>query len=136
VVPGDLLLVQPGEIVPVDGHLERDVAVLGGRESTATMSRAHAEIARLIRRLGRVLDGHDPGPPDDAEVLEVRRLVYGLHAILRLHFAQEEEEYFSLLDEPTGSDRRSPMNVGRTDDTVGTHPGPSPLVKGCSAGRR
>jgi cation transport ATPase len=62
VVPGDLLLVQPGEIVPVDGHVERDVAVLGGQESTATMSRAHAEIARLIRRLGRVLDGHDPGP--------------------------------------------------------------------------
>jgi hypothetical protein len=46
-----------------------------------------------------------PGP-NDAEVLEVRRLLYGLHALLRLHFAQEEEEYFSLLDEPTGSDRR------------------------------
>ena len=34
-------------------------------------------------------------------MLELRRLLYGLHAILRLHFAQEEEEgYFSLLDEP------------------------------------
>ena len=64
------------------------------------MSRAHAEIARLIRRLGRVLDALDPDRPDASEVLELRRLLYGLHAILRLHFAQEEEGYFSLLDEP------------------------------------
>ena len=74
---------------------------LGGSESTITMSRAHAEIARLIRRLGRVLDALDPDRPDAGEVLELRRLLYGLHAILRLHFAQEEEGYFSLLDEPT-----------------------------------
>ena len=74
---------------------------LGGSESTVTMSRAHAEIARLIRRLGRVLDALDPDRPDASEVLALRRLLYGLHAILRLHFAQEEEGYFSLLDEPT-----------------------------------
>ena len=74
--------------------------LLGGAETTVTMSRAHAEIARLIRRLGRVLDGLDPEHPDSSELLELRRLLYGLHAILRLHFAQEEEGYFSLLDEP------------------------------------
>ena len=74
--------------------------VLGGAESTATMSRAHAEIVRLIRRLGRVLEAIDAEQPDDGDVRELRRLLYGLHAILRLHFAQEEEGYFSLLDEP------------------------------------
>ena len=74
--------------------------VLGGAESTATMSRAHAEIVRLIRRLGRVLEAIDAERPDDGDVRELRRLLYGLHAILRLHFAQEEEGYFSLLDEP------------------------------------
>jgi heavy metal translocating P-type ATPase len=73
--------------------------VLGGTDSTATMSRAHAEIAHLIRRLGRVLDTIDPEQPDDVELAELRRLLYGLHAILRLHFAQEEEEYFTLIDE-------------------------------------
>jgi hemerythrin-like domain-containing protein len=73
--------------------------VLGGAESTATMSRAHAEIARLIRRLGRVLEAIDAEQPDDDDVRELRRLLYGLHAILRLHFAQEEEGYFSLLEE-------------------------------------
>ena len=74
--------------------------VLGGAETTATMSRAHAEIVRLIRRLGRVLEAIDAEQPDEADVRELRRLLYGLHAILRLHFAQEEEGYFSLLDEP------------------------------------
>jgi hemerythrin-like domain-containing protein len=74
--------------------------VLGGAETTATMSRAHAEIARLIRRLGRVLEAIDAEQPDEDDVRAMRRLLYGLHAILRLHFAQEEEGYFSLLDEP------------------------------------
>jgi heavy metal translocating P-type ATPase len=71
-----------------------------GTEVTVTMSRAHAEIARLIRRLGHVVEELDPDHLDDVEVLELRRLLYGLDAILRLHFAQEEEGYFSLLDEP------------------------------------
>ena len=72
------------------------------------MSRAHAEIARLIRRLGRVVDALDGERPDPSEILEVRRLLYGLHAILRLHFAQEEEGYFSLLGDPTGPITESP----------------------------
>ena len=71
-----------------------------GTEVTVTMSRAHAEIARLIRRLGHVVEELDPDHVDDVEVLKLRRLLYGLGAILRLHFAQEEEGYFSLLDEP------------------------------------
>jgi len=32
-------------------------------------------------------------------VLELRRLLYGLHAILVLHFAQEEESYLSLAED-------------------------------------
>jgi hypothetical protein len=35
-----------------------------------------------------------------AEILRLTRLLGGLHAILRPHFAQEEEAYLSLLDEP------------------------------------
>ena len=89
--------VGPHEVAELYPVLDR---ALGGSESTVTMSRAHAEIARLIRRLGRVLDALDPDRPDASEVLELRRLLYGLHAILRLHFAQEEEGYFSLLEEP------------------------------------
>jgi hypothetical protein len=72
----------------------------GNTEATATMTRAHYEVARLIRRLGRVLDELDVTGIDDSDVLELRRLLYGLHAILELHFAQEDEAFLSVLDEP------------------------------------
>ena len=63
------------------------------------MSRAHVEIAHLIRRIGRVLDDLDPAGPDDDDITELRRLLYGLHAVLQLHFAQEDEGYLSLADD-------------------------------------
>jgi heavy metal translocating P-type ATPase len=73
--------------------------VLGGDDPTATMSRAHVEISHLIRRIGRVLDGLGPEGPDADDIIELRRLLYGLHAILQLHFAQEDEGYLSFADD-------------------------------------
>ncbi len=73
--------------------------VLGGREPTAPMSRAHVEIAHQIRRLGQLLDDIGASGPDEDDIDEIRRLLYGLHAILRLHTLQEEESYLSLGDE-------------------------------------
>ena len=73
--------------------------VLGGNDPTGTMSRAHVEIAHYIRRLGHVIDTAESAGPDADDVLEIRRLLYGLHAILDLHFAQEDEGYLSLADE-------------------------------------
>jgi heavy metal translocating P-type ATPase len=73
--------------------------VLGGNDPTATMSRAHVEISHLIRRLGRVLDDIGGEGPDADDIIELRRLLYGLHAILQLHFAQEDEGYLSLVDD-------------------------------------
>ncbi|MEU1706412.1 heavy metal translocating P-type ATPase [Streptomyces sp. NPDC005706] len=69
---------------------------LGGPEATATMSRAHTEIERLSRRIATHLQlAHDgglaPGQLDD-----LRSCLYGLNTALRLHFTQEEENYFSL----------------------------------------
>ena len=75
-------------------------AALGGAEPTATMARAHAEIAHEIRLLGRLLDDIGAGPPDDQDLVELRRLLYGLHAVLRLHTEQEEESYLSLAPSP------------------------------------
>jgi hypothetical protein len=70
---------------------------LGATDPTGTMSRAHLEIAHQTGRLGRLLEQPADGPePED--LLELRQLLYGLHAILRLHFAQEEESYLSLAE--------------------------------------
>lgn len=68
---------------------------LGGSDPTGAMSRGHVEISQQVRRLGRMLDDLSDGSLED-ELLEMQRLLYGLHAILRLHFAQEEEGYLSL----------------------------------------
>ncbi len=83
-----------------------DRALGGG--ATATMSRAHAEIAHQIRRFGQLLADIGDQPPDDVDVADLRALLYGLHAILRLHTIQEDESYLSLSDEtvdrqPSGS---------------------------------
>ncbi|MFF5264724.1 heavy metal translocating P-type ATPase [Actinomadura viridis] len=71
---------------------------LGGADPTGTMSRAHAEIADLTRRIGLLSAELDHDPAGDG-ARELRRTVEQLHAILRLHFVQEEESYFVLADE-------------------------------------
>jgi heavy metal translocating P-type ATPase len=73
--------------------------LLGGTDPTATMSRAHAEISHQIRRLGQLLDDIGTGEPDQVDIADLRGLLYGLHAILRLHTAQEDESYLSLAEE-------------------------------------
>jgi heavy metal translocating P-type ATPase len=74
---------------------------LGGEDPTGAMSRGHAEIVHLARRLGRLIDELPAGGPTPDDVPELRRVLYGLDAVLRLHFAQEDEGYFSLVDDDT-----------------------------------
>jgi hemerythrin-like domain-containing protein len=78
--------------------------LLGGDDPTAPMSREHAEIARQIARLGRLLDDIGDSRPDEADLADLRSILYGLDAILRLHTTQEDETYLSLggaADEPS-----------------------------------
>ncbi|MGO8683237.1 MAG: heavy metal translocating P-type ATPase [Thermoleophilia bacterium] len=67
-------------------------------DAMGPMSRAHAEINHQIRRLGRLLDEINEDGPDTIDLAELRSLLYGLHAVLLLHLAQEEESYLSLSD--------------------------------------
>lgn len=80
---------------------------LGGTNATADMSRTHAEIEHLISRLHRLVNGLEKDiRPED--IIELRRLLYGLYAVLRLHNALEEEGAFSLVPDgpPQGHSRR------------------------------
>ena len=72
--------------------------LLGGTDPTAPMSRAHAEIGYQIARLGRLIDDIGNGPPTEDDIADLRSLLYGLHAVLRLHTVQEDETYLSLDD--------------------------------------
>ena len=72
--------------------------VLGGADPTAPMSRAHAEIAVQIARLGRLIDDIGDRDPDEADIADLRDILYGLYAVLRLHTVQEDETYLSLGD--------------------------------------
>ncbi|MFY0583196.1 heavy metal translocating P-type ATPase [Cystobacter fuscus] len=65
--------------------------LLGGEDPLGSMSRTHREIAHLGRLYQRRVSDLPEEGPDPAERRELRRLLYGLGAILQLHFAQEEE---------------------------------------------
>lgn len=70
---------------------------LGGAPATTALSRTHAEIEHQVGRLSRLLDGLDDQAAQPEDIIELRRLLYGLYGILRLHNAQEEEGAFSLI---------------------------------------
>ncbi|WP_338051883.1 heavy metal translocating P-type ATPase [Pseudonocardia acidicola] len=77
---------------------------LGGDDPVGPMNRGHVEICHLTRRLGRLLDELPADGPDPQDVEDLQQTLYGLHALLRLHFAQEEESFFTLAeDAPAGA---------------------------------
>src|SRR5207237_2708342 len=82
-----------------DAHLYPVVArIIGGADPTGPMARAHLEIRRLAGMLSRLVDELPPGGPGPDDLRDLRRVLYGLHAVLRLHFAQEDEAYLSLFE--------------------------------------
>lgn len=74
-------------------------ATLRGDDPLAAMSRGHQEIFHLTTVLDRIVagSGDEMEPADRGEAL---RLLYALDAVLRLHFAQEEELLATLEDGP------------------------------------
>ena len=100
------------EILPHDEAEDAKVypivaKIMGGTDPTATMTRAHLEISHLVNLLGRTVDDLPPEGPGAEDVRELKRILYGLHAILSLHFAQEEESFLTILDSGTLGERVS-----------------------------
>lgn len=89
------------EIIPHETNDETKIypavnEILPGEDSMATMSRAHREIFHLVEVFQRQVDDLPEVGPQPADIRDLRRTLYGLHAILRLHFDQEEELYASM----------------------------------------
>lgn len=78
---------------PVIAGLLRD------EDPTGPLIQTHHEIHRLARLYGRLVAQLPAEGPAAEDLRDLRRVLYGLHAILSLHFAQEEELY--SLFEPT-----------------------------------
>jgi hypothetical protein len=67
-----------------------------GSDPLAGMSRTHMEIQRQVHNFTTMRRALDTNGPDEAQRYELQRLLHGLEAITRLHFAQEEEIYRAL----------------------------------------
>lgn len=79
-------------------ELDRLIGKRGDTGATDTMRRDHAEVGRLVERLGEVRARLHEGELGPAELREARRVLYGLHTLVRVHFAKEEDVYLPLLD--------------------------------------
>ena len=71
--------------------------MLKAEDPTGPLIQTHHEIHRLTRLYGRLVAHLPAEGPAREDCRDLRRVLYGLHAILSLHFAQEEELY-SLLE--------------------------------------
>lgn len=95
----DVLLRQ--RLLPHEQHDDREIYArirqrADAPDSLAGMSRTHMEIRRQVHNLTSLRTALPPNGPDTLQRTEIERLLYGLEAITRLHFAQEEELYRSM----------------------------------------
>lgn len=92
-------------------------ASLGAPEAVRLLTMDHQEIVGLIgelRTLRRALADHDVVDPHLKR--ELRRVLLGLHALLRAHFAKEEEVVLPLLEA-----RMTPAEAERLVHSMGRH---------------
>lgn len=71
--------------------------MLEEEDPTGPLIQTHHEIRRLTRLFDRLVAQLPAEGPRPEDLRDLRRALYGLHAILTLHFAQEDELY-SLFD--------------------------------------
>jgi heavy metal translocating P-type ATPase len=86
------------ELLPHEREEQRTAYPLLGKmlkeeDPTGPLIQTHHEIHRLTRLFGRLVAQLPAEGPRPEDFRDLRRALYGLHAILTLHFAQEEELY-------------------------------------------
>jgi hypothetical protein len=92
-----------GELIPhmdaveaiLYGHLE---TIMGPRHTMAPMREEHATVRALIAELGTFQVHEADCSWNEMEGLALRRALYRLHALLKVHLA-EEEQYLAVLDQ-------------------------------------
>ena len=92
--------------------------VMGSPGATAGMRRDHVEIARMADAL-RFLQLRLQHNPTRETIEALRRLLYGLYAVVMLHFAKEEELYLPLLDRELRGEALARLLRGMQERSLG-----------------
>lgn len=77
-------------------------AAMDAPGATDTMSRDHVDVLSRIAELAREIA--DRGPVEPPTAARLRSQLYGLEAVISLHFDKEEEIYLPILDAALGPD--------------------------------
>jgi len=99
-----------GQLVPHMEAIERTLydrleVLMDGRHSMAPMREEHRAVRRLVQELGRYRDHAEGCSWSAVEGLALRRALYRLHSLLKVHLA-EEELYLGVLDRKlTGAEK-------------------------------
>lgn len=91
-----------GQLIPhidaVESNLyDRLEAIMGPRHTMAPMREEHQIVRSLVAELGTYQVHEDHCTWNEMEGLALRRALYRLHALLKVHLA-EEEQYLAVLD--------------------------------------
>jgi iron-sulfur cluster repair protein YtfE (RIC family) len=78
--------------------------VLGSPDATRTMSRDHVEVGRYIEELAQLRQ-----EVSSQNFKALQRVLYGLYALVKVHFAKEEEVYLPLLEERLSPEEAAEM---------------------------
>lgn len=96
--------------------------VLGSPDATRTMTRDHMEVGRYIEELAGLQQQLAP-----RNFKALQRVLYGLYALVKVHFAKEEEVYLPILEERLSSKEAKEMfeamenAASRAKDEVHAH---------------
>ncbi len=91
-----------GQYLPHQDAVEANLydrleSIMGPRHTMAPMREEHKIVRALIDELGSYQVHEDNCSWDELQGLAVRRVLYRLHALLKVHLA-EEEQYLAVLD--------------------------------------
>lgn len=69
----------------------------------------HAEVGRLTEELRQLREQLADQAPSVEQARELRRVLYGLYTLVKVHFAKEEDVYLPLLDSHLTADEARAM---------------------------
>lgn len=105
---GEMSAFLTGTLIPHVDAAERTLypeleRMFQNRHSMAPMRREHAEVRRLVTELATLTGRVDAGRVTIGKTLALRRVMFQLYALLKIHLA-EEEAYLRIIDHGVAAD--------------------------------